>query len=378
MLDHTCKACGGRALEQITEYSALVRVTSDCVPFRDGGVLFVCLQCGAAQSLASDQWFQEVREIYRTYSAYHQSGGTEQHVVDPLSGGLRERSEVLLDKLMTVPGMPPSGKVLDVGCATGGTLRAFARRGGWLLFGLELDERSLPLLESIEGFQMLYTCEPADVPGQFCLVTMVHSLEHFPEPLRTLRDLRRKISAEGRLFVQVPNAEANAFDYVIADHMVHFSPSTLTTLLRVSGFEMDCLATSWVAKEISAMASPAESPATARPPAPTPSIEYVRNQIGWLLRLVESAREAAEGKRFGLFGSSIAATWLCSVLGDRVSFFVEEDVNRIGRTHLGRPIVSPDQVQDESVVFMALAPQIARTIAARLGARISGLRLPPS
>src|SRR5262249_3714370 len=195
-------------------------------------MLFVCLECGTAQSVANDQWFQDVREIYSTYSAYHQSGGTEQPVVDPLSGELRERSEVLLDKLISVPGTPLSGRVLDVGCATGGTLRAFARRGGWALFGLELDDRCLPPLESIEGFQTLYTCEPGDVPGQFSLVTMVHSLEHFPEPLLTLRDLRKKIAADGRLFIEVPNAEANPFDYVIDDDMGHFSPVILALFVR--------------------------------------------------------------------------------------------------------------------------------------------------
>lgn len=377
-LNHTCKVCGGRASEQIPEYSTLARVTSDCVPFRHGGTLFVCLECGTAQSVLNDQWFKDAREIYSTYSAYHQSGGTEQPVADRLSGELKERSEVLLARLMTVPGTPPLGKVLDVGCATGGTLRAFAKRGGWTLFGLELDERSLPLLQTIEGFQTLYTCEPADVPGQFSLVTMVHSLEHFPEPLRTLRELRLKIEVEGRLFIEVPNAEANPFDYVIADHTVHFTSATLTALLHASGFETDCLATNWVAKEISAIAHPAESPVAPQIPKPQPSIKQVRDQLHWLLRLIDAAREAANGKQFGLFGSSIAATWLCSVLGDRVSFFVEEDRNRIGRTHLGRPILSPEQVASESVVFVALTPQIAAAIVARLGARIKCLRLPPT
>jgi hypothetical protein len=210
-------------------------------------------------------------------------------------------------------------------------------------------------------------------------VTLVHSLEHFAEPLSTLRDLREKIEPEGRLFIEVPNANANPFDYVIADHMVHFNSEALARLLRRAGFQIQYQTTEWVAKEISTIAQhgPVQTDDAATETSSSVILE-VRAQIDWLLRVVDAARRSDTAKRFGLFGSSIAATWLCSVLGERVSFFVEEDRNRIGRSHLGRPIVGPDQIPAGSVVFVGLAPQVAASIVARLGQRIQCLRLPPS
>src|SRR5579864_4873833 len=151
-----CRLCGTTALEEIPEFRALLRVTSDCLAFPAGGRLLVCRHCGAAQSPADEQWFEEIREIYSEYDAYHQSGGVEQHVLDPKTGKLRLRSDVLLDHLIGLPGVPKSGKMLDVGCGNGATLRAFSSRGGWRLNGLEMDGKNLQLLSEIDGFDTLY------------------------------------------------------------------------------------------------------------------------------------------------------------------------------------------------------------------------------
>ncbi len=373
-----CKICGADALEDIPEFRSLPRVTSDCLPFRSGGRLLVCRECSAAQSPADEQWFSEIREIYSAYSAYRQGGGEEQCVLDPVTGKVTQRSRVLVNRLMALKGFPQSGTVMDIGCGTGGTLKAFSDLSGWRLFGSELDGRSLPVLKSIRGFEELYTCPLSGLPGQFTLITMVHALEHFPEPVTTLRALHAKIAPGGRLFVEVPNAEANPFDYLIADHMLHFTPRTLTSAAARSGFAVDCLAVNWVTKELSLTALPVDTADEPAPEAATGLVDEIRARIAWLSRFVETARQASAGGRpFGLFGSSIAATWLCGVLDDRVSFFVEEDTNRVGRTHLNRPIFSPGQAPTGSVVFLAMAPQVARLIAERLHNASFDLRTPP-
>jgi 2-polyprenyl-3-methyl-5-hydroxy-6-metoxy-1,4-benzoquinol methylase len=373
-----CKVCHATALEEIAEYRLLPRVTSDCVPFRSGGRLLICDACAAAQSPADAQWFDEIREIYSAYQIYKQSGGVEQHVIDSTTGLLRRRSEVLLDHLSTLAGFPCQGAVLDIGCGAGGTLRSFAGRGAWQLFGLEIDDRHLSTLSSIPSFDTLYTCELRDLPRQFDVVTMVHALEHFPEPGPALRTLRDKIAPGGRLFVEVPDAASNPFDYLVADHMLHSSPATLYALAASAGFSVDSLSTVWVRKELSMVAVPAETTIDPEPSAVAEVLSHVHAQLAWLSRCVDVARKASsESASFGLFGSSIAASWLCGILDGNVSFFVEEDANRIGRSHMGRPILSPSQVPERSTVYMALIPRIASQVVARLNGLPVDLLLPP-
>jgi len=365
--EHTCSICGSARLRRINAFGALSRVTSDCAPFRRGGRLAVCVCCGAAQSFADEQWFAEIAEIYGKYDIYNQSGGVEQHVFDPVGGSLRPRSELLLERLLEISGIPLVGKVLDVGCGSGGTLKAFGKRGDWALYGLDIDDRNLPSLRAVRGFRDLYKCSPAEVSEQFNIVTLVHSLEHFPSPLETLKNLHGKLSPNGCLFIEVPNAAANPFDYAVADHLMHFTPETLAYLVRRAGFHLQCVATDWVSKEISIVAIPgAYTELPADIPKPNSQVNVV-GQITWLNDFVDSAvKTSAIPGPFGLFGTSIAATWLWSAVSDRVQFFVEEDPSRIGRTHMGRPVLGPAQVPSGAVVFLAVVPAMAASIRERL------------
>jgi 2-polyprenyl-3-methyl-5-hydroxy-6-metoxy-1,4-benzoquinol methylase len=373
----TCKVCDSAALEEILHFDELPRVTSDCIPFRQGGRLTVCTLCGAAQALADGQWLSDIAEIYGKYEIYHQSGGVEQQVFDSASGKLRRRSDVLVDRVLSWTDVPTSGKVLDMGCGAGGTLRTFAERDRWLLYGAEMDERNLPLLAPIPGFQKLYTCDAKEIPDTFDIITMVHSLEHLQEPSSLLSDLRGKLSPNGRLVIQVPNAALNPFDYVVADHMIHFSPAPLANLLRRSGFDIEYLSTDWIPKEISVVARVAVEPQTVDWEAPGADVV---GQVGWLRELVKEARIIAQAPAdvpFGLFGSSIAAAWLWQAVRDRVTFFVDQDSSRVGKEYLGIPVLSPPQVPAGAIVFVPLAPQLAGIIGKQLQGLPFDLRLPP-
>jgi hypothetical protein len=95
----------------------------------------------------------------------------------------------------------------------------------------------------------------------------------------------------------------------------------------------------------------------------------------WLESVAAGAKRlAASGRRFGVFGTSIAANWLSGVVGpDAIDFYVDEDPGRIGRSHFGKPIIAPAQVRSKAKVYVPLAPVIARAVNERLSA--SGLEL---
>jgi hypothetical protein len=87
-------------------------------------------------------------------------------------------------------------------------------------------------------------------------------------------------------------------------------------------------------------------------------------------KLAETAHHSAVGasQLFGLFGTSIAATFLTGGLGAAVDFFVDEDPNRQGKTWCKRPIYAPSQVPSGSHVMIGLAPVVAERILARMKA----------
>jgi SAM-dependent methyltransferase len=366
-----CLSCGESALEPVAGFSALPRITSDCRAFPAGGELAVCGRCATVQKLPGERWLDEIATIYRDYAAYELAGGEEQLVLDPESGIPRKRSEVLLNALRRVGGLPEEARALDVGCGHGVTLAAMAREfPGWQLFGYEIDDSKARVLAGIPNFRRLYTGEMSRIDGTFELVSMIHSLEHFVDPLGTLRSLGPLLAADGRLFVEVCNVDENPFDLLVADHLTHFSPGTLASAVRRAGLEVSCVATDWVRKELSLLASkPGGKGGRAAVAVPDGRATHARvaASVAWLGELAASATAAASrSPSFGVFGTAIAGTWLASSLGDRVKFFVDEDPHRIGREYLGKPVIAPAAVPAGSTVFLALAPTLARAIKDRL------------
>ncbi len=375
-----CQLCGLDRLVTFDDFAALARITSDCFPYKPGGHLAVCESCGHIQKLAEADWRREIEEIYRRYDMFHQGGGDEQMVLDPIAGGPRRRSELLVDRLGKFVDLSAPGKsFIDIGCGTGALVRAVSQAApGWALHGLEYDDRQLATLRAISGFRRLYTGDLSSLTERVDYAAMIHVLEHLEQPVDYLRQLREKLTPGGMLFVQVPNAMDNPIDLLIADHLSHFQPETLQLAAGRAAFEIVHFTGEWVPKELSLLMRPGQVNSANVGSGGRAAIQMVREQLDWLAKFVEAARQTAnDARNFGLFGTSIAATWLFPFVEDRVRFFVDEDVSRQGKEYLGRPVVGPEKVAADATVFLAMVPRTAGAVKARLRSSAFELAPPP-
>jgi hypothetical protein len=116
---HLCQICEKESLRQFENFSELIRITSDCRPYKKGGTLTICEDCGAIQKINTPTWRVELEEIYGKYFAYHQSGGQEQKVFDSKLGSTHSRSEVIVDRLKTYLQLGKRCQLIDIGCGSG-------------------------------------------------------------------------------------------------------------------------------------------------------------------------------------------------------------------------------------------------------------------
>jgi SAM-dependent methyltransferase len=376
--DTRCGICEAGTLGELAEYRALRRVTSDCRPWPAGGRIGVCRSCGAVQKPSDDAFLAEIDDIYRSYTIYHQAAGAEQAVFEQSSGLPASRSARLLEMFRRHADLKPVGRMLDVGCGNGATIRAFGRVApDWTKAGTEFDAKYRAEVESIPNTEPLHVGPVETVPGSFDGITMVHVLEHIVDPIEMLKTLRGKLAPGGLLLIEVPHHPANPFELLIADHRTHFTAGSLTRVLAAAGFETVSVAEDWIPKELSAVARAATGiAAVASPGDAATSHERLATSISWLGRTADLLRDLASTGRIGLFGTSIAGTWLAAEAGDSVAFFVDEDPARAGRVYLGRPVHSPAEVPPGSRVFVGLPPAVAAGICARL-ARPGVQFLPP-
>lgn len=372
-----CIICREQNIVEFQGAADLPRVTSDCKPFPSGGRLAWCEICGTVQVVPDIKWQRDTSLIYEEYEIFHQSDGAEQAVYDTGAEAMIRRSDLLLRRLCQSTTLPRYGQLLDVGCGNGVTLSAFSRAcPDWTLHGFDLDDRMLTRLRKIPGFVKLHAGRVNDVSDTFDLITMIHCLEHIPEPVAVLQGLLEKLSSGGKLFIDVPDASVWDYDLVIADHVVHFDLQTLAIAVESAGFKVTESSDAWSVKELSLIAERSRRPALGRRRTAR-SQDDVHRQLRWLWNVIEEAHHAAQTSYFGIFGTSVSAAWLFGSVGEQVEFFVDEDPERIGREFMGRPVLAPTDVESHATVFLALLPGVAKAIRIRLDGVAGNWILPP-
>jgi SAM-dependent methyltransferase len=366
-----CHVCRTGRLQLFPHFTGLTRISSDAKPFRAGGELGICEECATVQKPITPVWEQEAASVYEAYTIYHLADGVEQKVFNGGGGQPLPRSGRLVSAIRDRVALPPAGRALDVGCGNGAMLRSVSDlMPGWSLVGNDLSDKYRATVEAIPGVEGLFPGEPEDVPGTFDLITLLHVLEHVPDPVSFLGRLSRKLGPMGLVLVQVPDSRQNPFDLAVVDHCTHFTPNTLRAVFTAVGFEVVAAGDDIVPKELTVVGR-ARGEAIPLPRGPrdvSAEQDMVHRNLHWLADLGKVGRSLADRQRVGVFGTALGGAWLLGELGSSVGFFVDEDPDKIGKTWAGRPILHPNAVSDGAEVVIGLPPVVAGPVKNRLEA----------
>jgi len=142
----------------------------------------------------------------------------------------------------------PSGKLLDLGCATGFFLD-LARRHRFEVLGVEPSRFAGRKARELFGVPVIpRELREADLPTSgFDVVTLWDVIEHFANPRAELREINRILKPGGILGIITPNIGSPAARILkdkwleihrMPEHLIFFSARTLKRLLEETGFEI--------------------------------------------------------------------------------------------------------------------------------------------
>jgi SAM-dependent methyltransferase len=199
-----------------------------------------------------------------------------------------------------------AGRILDIGCGTGGMLPQYAAFGAAL--GLDPSEeardactrRGVPFVRG-SGAQLPFK------DGSIDVITALDVIEHVPDDTGLLREMRRVLRPGGVLLLTVP-----AYQFLWSQHDVfnhhqrRYRRSRLQALLRSSGFEIAKLSYYNTTLFPAAMLRKATMRVDKRSASPAAShLDEVRAPLNTLLRWVMAAEQPLI-ERFDMpFGASI-------------------------------------------------------------------------
>jgi SAM-dependent methyltransferase len=156
---------------------------------------------------------------------------------------------------------PRSGRALDVGFAAGFCM-AVLRERGFETHGVEVSETIGSHARDHFGFDTVHfgTLESSPYPDHhFDLITMWDVVEHVPEPRALLAKARQLLTPDGLLVIETQDIDSRFartlgprwHHYKHAEHIYHFTPSTIRALLHDSGFETEKLTHRYGGKYVS-------------------------------------------------------------------------------------------------------------------------------
>ena len=363
-----CHACGGEVSE--LKARALTSIVgSDCTPAAGSVRVGACQACGLLQKDISPAWSELCAKIYSSYRIYHQGAGHEQKARGTDGGQLKPRSELIADFLCNTRKLPQAGSALDIGSGNGPFLRAMQKSlPGWSLTGADVTDRFRKQIETIgPNVSFRLTDELLASTDGFDVVSLVHCIEHIPAPADYLGRVKSHVAKDGVVLIQVPDAELNPFDLVVADHSSHFFKVTLRAQVEDAGYEVLTCGNLVVDKEITLLARPLHNQLVTDLRTPqVGATDIAKRNLAWLDAILECGEQLARGTRpLGVFGTGIAGIWIGNVIGNYLDFYSDEDEARVGRDYFGVPIIAPSTIPVGATVFVCLEPKLAKSIATR-------------
>lgn len=140
------------------------------------------------------------------------------------------------------------GRILDIGCSTGGFLTGMREWGGWEPYGVEINPYAAKYAQEHLGLNVTVgELFDAHYPNAaFDVVTLWNVLEHLHQPIATLSEIGRIIRPGGLLVLTVPNidsVEAKIFGRYWAGldaprHLYLYSRNVIKKILDSTGFEL--------------------------------------------------------------------------------------------------------------------------------------------
>lgn len=204
-----------------------------------------CAACGLEQTTP----LPSPEEIKSLYETYYNFGGESGTLYTRLRGlflsSLLYRFWMFFDGDISFHSKRGVGRLLDVGCNEGRGL-AIHEKNGFTAEGLELNENAANVARS-QGFvvhtQLVECFEPAEL---YDVVVLSNVLEHSLDPARMMAHVNRLLRPGGEVWISCPNSSSFLralfgkywLNWHLPFHIAHFSITTLSGLLKRSGFDL--------------------------------------------------------------------------------------------------------------------------------------------
>src|ERR1700733_5862576 len=232
----TCLECGG-SLQELLSHLFDTRYGID-----GSYDIRRCLECGLEQIYP----LPEREELRNLYENHYNFNGEQETLYTKLRGYFLDsflyRIWTWSDGDVSFHSSKGAGRLLDVGCNEGRSLKIFTRNG-YQVTGLELNDEAAKVARAA-GFTV-HVCDVDnfDPVSLYDVAVLSNVLEHSLAPGRMLRDVARVLKPGGEIWISCPNSRSwqrslfsrSWINWHVPFHITHLSQGSLERLLSDAG-----------------------------------------------------------------------------------------------------------------------------------------------
>lgn len=371
-----CKVCD-RGLGRPIYRSASGRALSSlCELHQDANEVYLCLACGHLQSSELPNLERYYDEQYRILDANEEEDQLYAIVDGRQVFRAEHQARTFLRQVdranlsAAAERLPQRSRVLDFGCAKGATSRQLR------LLRPDIELRLFDVSDRYTSFWSRFADErswathdlPSDWRHSFDAVISFFVLEHVSDLAATLGVIHDLLKPGGLFHAVVPNTYANPADFIVVDHVHHFSATSLQTALARGGFSVVDIDASIHDSAWVVTAQREDGAVEFTPPASeVASINReARSIAGYWSQIETQVREFEQrhgSPRAAVYGAGFYGSLIASMLArpEQIVCFADRNPHLQGRRRWHAPIVSPDEV-DPTIrhMYVGLNPRTAR------------------
>jgi len=330
--------------------------------------VYFCQSCSHLQT----NELPDLINYYATEYEINLNSEEDDQLYKVVDGKMLYRADHQATVLQSKVDLFPGCRVLDYGCAKAPTLKKV------VISNPDIEPFLFDVTDKYISFWNLY---PRQVnysvfqpdpswKGSMDIVLSFYALEHVANLKEAISNIKSLLKPGGIFYFIVPNVYENIADFIVADHINHFSKGSLKSFLSKEGFRD--IAIDDMVHDAAFVVTAKLSLNSELLPTEVNSQEvnkcynscldmavYWQNAIS---RILEFEKNIDDKGIVAIYGAGFYGNLIASTLKrfNKVQCFIDQNKYLQG-THINhKPVLSPEEINEEiSYVFVGLNPRVA-------------------
>ena len=182
-----------------------------------------------------------------------------------------------------------------------------------------------------------------DLEGSFDLIIFSHSILYIPDLPDVMLSIEGLLKNNGILYLQIPDIRKNPYYSLMGDQSFLFTPTSLENVLSKYGFKTEAIVSNYFPRELLVAAKKEKS---------DDSHNYAEDSVFEKnVKLIKGVKEQLgnmDHQNLAVLGTTANAAFVDEIIGEKIRFFVDENVSKMRQNFRGKNVVHPKDLHESN------------------------------